>query len=196
MKKMVVATKNEGKLSEIRSILNEIPFCIIGMEEARIHLDIDESGMSFQENALIKAKALHQIIGGYVMADDSGLCIDALGGEPGIYSARYFGENTSYSEKFAEIQRLMKDIPFQDRTAKFVCAIVVICESGKIVIVEEKMDGIILDKEMGDGGFGYDPIFFLPEIGKTTAQLSEKEKNMLSHRGKALRAMLAKLKDS
>jgi XTP/dITP diphosphohydrolase len=145
---------------------------------------------------MIKAKTIHQLIGGIVMADDSGLCIDALGGEPGILSARFFGDNTTYKEKFAEINRLLTGVPLEKRTAKFICAITVICEDNREIAVEECMSGIILDHEVGENGFGYDPIFFLPEFGKTAAQLSEEEKNAISHRGKAFRSILAKMFNS
>lgn len=196
MKRIVFASNNEGKLDEIRFLAKDLSFEVIGMKEAGIEIDIPENGSTFQENSMIKAKTIHQLIGGIVMADDSGLCIDALGGEPGILSARFFGDNTTYKEKFAEINRLLTGVPLEKRTAKFICAITVICEDNREIAVEECMSGIILDHEVGENGFGYDPIFFLPEFGKTAAQLSEEEKNAISHRGKAFRSILAKMFNS
>lgn len=196
MKQIVFASNNKGKLDEIRFLAKNLDFEIIGMKEAGIEMDIPENGSTFLENSMIKAKTIHRLIGGIVMADDSGLCIDALGGKPGIMSARFFGTNTTYKEKFAELNRLLTDVPLDKRTAKFICAISVICEDNREISVEENMSGILLDHEVGTNGFGYDPIFFLPELSKTAAQLSEEEKNTISHRGKAFRCILAKLKDS
>lgn len=196
MKKIVFASNNQGKLDEIRFLAKDLDLEIIGMKEAGFGLDIPENGSTFLENSMIKAKMIHKLIGGIVMADDSGLCIDALGGKPGIMSARFFGTNTTYKEKFAELNRLLSDVPLEKRTAKFICAITIICEDNREISVEESMSGILLDHEIGRNGFGYDPIFFLPEFNKTAAQLSEEEKSAISHRGKAFRSILAKLKDS
>lgn len=193
MRRIVFASNNAGKLDEIRFLAKDLDLEIVGMKEAGIEMDIPENGNTFLENSMIKAKTIHRLIGGIVMADDSGLCIDALGGIPGIMSARFFGTNTTYKEKFAELNRLLTGVPLEKRTAKFICAITVICEDNREIFVEESMSGILLDYEVGANGFGYDPIFFLPEFDKTAAQLSEEEKNAVSHRGKAFRSILAKL---
>ena len=192
----VVATKNQDKVVEIREILKGLPFTIITMTEAGFDDDIEEDGSTFRENALKKAISVHNRIGGYVMADDSGLSIDALGGAPGIYSARFHGKEASYPEKIQALWNLLSGTPPEKRTAHFICAIAVVRPDGSSFTVEESMDGIFYDKIIGDNGFGYDPVFFLPEKGVTAAQLSPEEKHALSHRGKALRAMLAQLRST
>ena len=157
--------------------------------------DIVEDGKTFEENALIKARAVHALAeGAYVMADDSGLCIDALDGAPGIYSARFCGEDSTYPEKFAKIFEMLKDVPEEKRTAKFVCSIAVVRPDGSEFTVRGEVCGVLHEKPMGDGGFGYDPIFYVPEFGMTTAQMTKEQKNSISHRGKASRAMAEKLK--
>jgi XTP/dITP diphosphohydrolase len=192
----VVATKNADKLKEIRQILHEFPFHIMSMTEAGIDEDIDENGQTYAENALIKAMAVHTITGGYVMADDSGIEIDALGGAPGIFSARFVSKDASYPVKIQALWELLKDVPFDQRTAHFVCAIAVVCPDGSHFTVQESMDGILHNCIIGDNGFGYDPVFYLPEKGITAAQLSPHDKNLISHRGKALRSMLAQLRNT
>ena len=189
----VVATKNQDKIIEIREILKGLPFNIITMTEAGFDDDIEEDGTTFRENALKKAIGVHNRIGGYVMADDSGLSIDALGGAPGIYSARFHGKESSYPVKIQALWDLLSNTPPEERTAHFICAIAVVRPDGSSFTVQESMDGIFYDKIIGVNGFGYDPVFFLPEKGVTAAQLSPEEKHALSHRGKALRAMLAQL---
>ncbi len=190
----VVATKNEDKVREIREILKDFPFRIMTMTEAGVTDEIEEDGATFRENALIKARAVHEKVGGYVMADDSGLAIDALHGAPGILSARFCGKDTGYHEKIQALWDLLADIPLAERTAHFVCAIAVIRPDSSYFTVEEQLDGIFYDKICGEHGFGYDPVFFLPDKGMTTAELDPAEKNRISHRGKALQAMLAELK--
>lgn len=192
----VVATKNMDKVSEIREILSELPFQIMTMSEAGCDDDIEEDGESFRENALKKAIDVHNRIGGYVMADDSGLAVDALGGAPGIFSARFHGKDATYPEKIQALWDLLHNIPLEQRTAHFICAIAVVRPDGSSFTVQESMDGILYDKIVGDNGFGYDPVFFLPERGVTAAQLTNEEKNEISHRGKALRAMLAQLRNT
>lgn len=192
----VIATKNQDKAAEIREILQGLPFQILTMTEAGCFDDIEENGNSYEENALIKAMAVHNRIGGFVMADDSGLEIDALGGAPGIYSARFHGENSTYPEKIQALWDLLSDTPLEKRTAHFVTAIAVVRPDGSYFTVRGIMDGIFYDRLLGENGFGYDPVFFLPERGMTTAQLPPEEKNRISHRGKALQAMLAELQKS
>lgn len=196
MERFLVASKNQDKIHEIREILSGFPFEIVGMESIGIHTDIVEDADSFEGNALIKASTIHKEVGGYVMADDSGLCIDALDGAPGIYSSRFCGVDSTYPEKFEKIWEMLKDVPKDKWTAHFVCAIAVVRPDGSHFVVKEQCDGVLLSEPRGENGFGYDPIFFVPEIGKTTAEISDEEKNAISHRGKALRSMLAILKQS
>ena len=194
--KLIFATSNKDKAREIAEILEGTPFVVTTMKEEGFDPDIVEDGKTFEENALIKARAVHALAkGAYVMADDSGLCIDALDGAPGIYSARFCGENSTYPEKFAKIFEMLKDVPEEQRTAKFVCSIAVVRPDGSEFTVRGEICGVLHEKPMGDGGFGYDPIFYVPEFGMTTAQMTKEQKNSISHRGKASRAMAEKLKE-
>ena len=193
--KLILATSNKDKAREIAEILSDTPFVVTTMKEEGFDPDIVEDGKTFEENALIKARTVHALVkGAYVMADDSGLCIDALDGAPGIYSARFCGENSTYPEKFAKIFEMLKDVPEEKRTAKFVCSIAVVRPDGSEFTVRGEICGVLHEKPMGDGGFGYDPIFYVPEFGMTTAQMTKEQKNSISHRGKASRAMAEKLK--
>lgn len=193
--KLILATSNKDKAREIAEILSDTPFVVTTMKEEGYDPDIVENGKTFEENALIKARTVHALAeGAYVMADDSGLCIDALDGAPGIYSARFCGENSTYPEKFAKIFEMLKDVPEEKRTAKFVCSIAVVRPDGSEFTVRGEVCGVLHEKPMGDGGFGYDPIFYVPEFGMTTAQMTKEQKNSISHRGKASRAMAEKLK--
>ncbi len=193
--KLILATSNKDKAREIAEILEGTPFVVTTMKEEGFDPDIVEDGKTFEENALIKARAVHALANGaYVMADDSGLCIDALDGAPGIYSARFCGEDSTYPEKFAKIFEMLKDVPEEKRTAKFVCSIAVVRPDGSEFTVRGEVCGVLHEKPMGDGGFGYDPIFYVPEFGMTTAQMTKEQKNSISHRGKASRAMAEKLK--
>lgn len=195
MNKIIFATGNENKLKEIRQIMQDMDVEIISMKEAGINIEIEETGTTFLENSYLKAKTIWDIIGGIVMADDSGLVIDYLNGEPGLYSARYMGENTSYDIKNANILERMKAAKGNERSARFVASIVCILPNGKELSVVETMEGIIADKVAGENGFGYDPILYLPDYDCTSAELSDNEKNKISHRGKALRLMREKLKN-
>ena len=193
--KLILATSNKDKAREIAEILSDTPFVVTTMKEEGFDPEIVEDGKTFEENALIKARTVHELAkGAYVMADDSGLCIDALDGAPGIYSARFCGENSTYPEKFAKIFEMLKDVPEEKRTAKFVCSIAVVRPDGSEFTVRGEVCGVLHEKPMGDGGFGYDPIFYVPEFGMTTAQMTKEQKNSISHRGKASRAMAEKLK--
>ena len=199
--RIIFATGNEGKLREIKVIMGDLGMEILSMKEAGIKADIVEDGTSFTENALIKARAISDIARGeLVMADDSGLVIDALNGEPGIYSARYMGEDTSYDIKNNAILDRMKDVKGKDRSARFVCAVaaVITDEDGKHreYTTEGKFEGLIADKIAGANGFGYDPIFYVLEKGMTSAELTSEEKNSMSHRGKALREMKNIIKEN
>lgn len=190
MKKIIFATGNENKMKEIREILGEPGVEIISMKEAGIKADIVEDGKTFAENAAIKAAAIRELVKEeevIVLADDSGLEVDALNGEPGIYSARYAGEDTPYSIKNKMIIDRLEGVPDEERTARFVCVIAAAMPDGEIKTATGTIEGRIGYEEQGENGFGYDPIFYVPEYGCTTAQLSMEKKNELSHRGKALR---------
>ena len=190
MKRMIFATGNENKMKEIREILGALPLEILSMKEAGVSADIVEDGKTFEENALIKARAVSkEAPRAMVLADDSGLEIDYLNKEPGIYSARYMGEDTSYHIKNKSLIDRLEGVPDEKRTARFVCAIAAVFPDGKELVVRGTVEGIIGYEEKGENGFGYDPIFYLPERGCTTAELPPEEKNSISHRGNALRLM-------
>ena len=187
MKKIIFATGNEDKMKEIRRILADPSLEILSLKDAGIHADIDENGKSFEENAMIKAEAISKMTGEIVLADDSGLEIDYLNKEPGVYSARYMGENTSYRIKNQIILDRLHGVPDIVRSARFVCVIAAAFPDGRVETRRATIEGRIAQEPAGENGFGYDPIFYLPEKGKTTAQLSAEEKNEISHRGKTLR---------
>ena len=180
---------------EIRQILAGLDAEILSMKEAGISVDIVEDGSTFEENARIKARAVFQAAGGdaIVLADDSGLEIDYLGGEPGIYSARYLGEDTSYTVKNQALLDRLKGVEKAERTARFVCAIAAVFPDGQEVVKRGTIEGYIGDKPAGSNGFGYDPIFYVDEFGCSTAELPPEQKNALSHRGNALRAIYGEL---
>ena len=190
---IIFATGNEGKMREIRQILEGMDVEILSMKQAGIAMDIIEDGTTFMENAIIKAKAVATKTSNIVIADDSGLEIDYLNKEPGIYSARYLGEDTSYDIKNAELLKRMEGVEEEKRTARFVCAIAAMLPDGEILTTQGIVEGRIAHKIEGANGFGYDPIFYLPEYGCTSAQITEEEKNEISHRGRALRKMRAEL---
>ena len=187
-RKIIVATGNEGKMNEIRQILgNEnIKFSSLKDEDLQ-DVEIIENGKTFEENAIIKAKTVMEATGSLVLADDSGLEVDYLNKEPGVYSARYMGENTSYRIKNQIILDRLHGVPDIVRSARFVCVIAAAFPDGRVETRRATIEGRIAQEPAGENGFGYDPIFYLPEKGKTTAQLSAEEKNEISHRGKALR---------
>ena len=195
MIKIIFATGNAGKMREIRDIMADLDVELLSMKEAGIKLDIVEDGETFEENALIKARAVSkEAPGAIVMADDSGLEVDYLHGEPGIYSARYLGEDTSYDIKNNHIIDLLAGVPDDQRTARFVCVIACAFPDGRTITVRGVIEGRIGYEQKGENGFGYDPIFYVPEFGCTTAELSSEDKNKVSHRGKALTAMYEELK--
>ena len=187
--RIIFATGNAGKMREIREIMADMDMEICSMKEAGISLDIEENGTTFEENAQIKAKAICELTGEIVLADDSGLEIDYLNKEPGIYSARYAGTDTSYDIKNSLLLSRMKGVPDKQRTARFVCAVAAVFPNGDKEVVRGTMEGCIGYEIAGANGFGYDPIFFLPEYGCTSAELAPEKKNELSHRGEALRMM-------
>lgn len=194
MEKIIFATGNEGKMREIRNVMNDVE--VLSMKEAGIDVEITEDGATFEENAIIKAKAVAaapQAKAAAVLADDSGLEVDYLNKEPGVYSARYMGEETSYRIKNQNIIQRLEGVPREKRTARFVCAIAAVLPDGEVLVTRETIEGYIGWEEAGSNGFGYDPIFYVDEYNCSTAELSLEVKNKLSHRGKALRAMKAKL---
>jgi len=201
MLQMIFATGNQGKMREIRAILCDCDAEIISMKEAGLDLKIEENGTTFEENAMIKARAVADALAGQgkrqtyvVMADDSGLEIDCLNGEPGVYSARYLGEETPFDIKSRDFLRRMADMPEEKRNARFVCAIAAIFPNGETVTTKGIVEGRIGRELRGNNGFGYDPIFYLPEYGRTAAELSDEEKNQISHRSRALGLMKEELK--
>lgn len=192
--RIIFATGNAGKMKEIRLILEDLGCPVLSMKEAQADPEIVENGTTFGENAEIKARAVWACTGDIVLADDSGLVVDYIGGEPGIYSARYLGEDTSYDIKNQNIIDRLAGAEGEQRSARFVCNIAAVLPDGRVLHTEAAMEGLIAEKPAGNGGFGYDPILYLPEFGKTSAELTIEEKNKISHRGKALEAMKAQLK--
>lgn len=192
---MIFATGNQGKIKEIKAILGDIGEEIISMKEAGIDIDIVEDGNSFEENAIIKARAVMERTGQLVLADDSGLEVDVLGGEPGIYSARYLGEDTSYEIKNRNIIERLEGVEGEARSARFVCVIAAAFPDGEIVTTRGTIEGVIAKEPAGENGFGYDPIVYVPEYKMTTGQMEPEAKNAISHRGKALCAMKKILED-
>ena len=195
MEKLIFATGNEGKMKEIREILGRPGLTILSQKEAGIVSDAEENGTTFEANALIKARAVAAQTDALVLADDSGLEIDYLNGEPGVYSARYMGEDTPYTIKNQKILDLLAGVPEDKRTARFVCVIAAVLPDGREFTTKGTIEGIIGYESRGEGGFGYDPVFFVPELRKTFGQLTAEEKASVSHRGKALRAFAVALDD-
>lgn len=194
MSRIVFATGNAGKMREVKAILADLHMEVLSMKEVGAVATAEENGTTFTENAIIKARDIAaQIPDAIVMADDSGLEVDALNKEPGIYSARYLGEDTPYSIKNAVIIERLSGVEQKNRTARFVCAIAAILPDGTVLTARETIEGFIGHEERGEGGFGYDPIFMVPELDKSTAELTAEEKNAISHRGKALQAIKKQL---
>ena len=196
MDKIIFATGNEGKMKEVRMILEDLGLPVLSLKDAGITADVEENGTTFEENAQIKAKAIMEMTGALVLADDSGLEVDALDKEPGIYSARYMGHDTSYHIKNQNIIDRLEGKVGEERSARFVCVIAAAFPDGRVLITRGTMEGQIGYEEKGENGFGYDPIFYLPEYQCYSAELSLEEKNKLSHRGKALRLMKERLHES
>ena len=184
MKSIILASNNKDKVKEVKEILKG--YDIISMKEAGIDVDIDEIGTTFEENALIKARAIMKLTGQITMADDSGLEIDYLNKAPGVYSARFMGHDTSYDIKNKALIQKLEGVKESDRSGRFVCAIAVCFPDGREIVKRGTMEGLIAEEIKGDNGFGYDPIVYLPEYGKTSGELAPEEKNKISHRGKAL----------
>ena len=195
--KIIAATGNRDKVREFKELAGDLPAEILSLKDIGFTGEIIETGRSFAENAKIKARSVWQQTGGIVFADDSGLAIDALGGFPGIYSARFMGEDASYELKCGELNRRLDQagVPQEMRTAQFVCAIAAVFSDGHEELTEAKVEGLIIREMRGENGFGYDPIFYVPEFGCTTAEMSEEQKNQISHRGLAFMQMLPKIRE-
>lgn len=194
MKKVIFATQNQGKVKEIKTILADLNVEVLTMGEAGIDIEIEENGTTFEANAIIKAEALKAYTEYIVLADDSGLEIDYLNGEPGVYSARYMGRDTSYEVKNQKIIEMLEAVPKEERTARFVCAIAAAGKGIETITTVGTIEGYIGYEPEGINGFGYDPIFYVDEYNTSTANLSLEVKNEISHRGKALRLMKEKLR--
>lgn len=193
MRKIIFATGNQDKMREIREILGGLDADILSMKEAGIQLDIEENGATFEENAVIKAKAVAKVVNEIVLADDSGLEIDYLNKEPGVYSARYMGENASYEVKNQALLERLAGVSKEQRTARFVCAVAAVFPDGEVFVTRGTIEGYIGEKPEGENGFGYDPIFYVEKYHCSTAALTREEKNAISHRGNALRKIREEL---
>lgn len=186
MKEIIVATKNKGKTKEFAEMFQPLGFTVKTLLDFPDAPDIEETGETFAENAVLKAKGISEYFNKIVIADDSGLCVDALDGKPGVYSARYAGEGKDDEANLQKVLQELKGVPYEERTAHFHCTLALVIPGKEPVIVEGKVEGYIIDEKRGENGFGYDPIFYVPEYGKTTAEMSSDEKNKISHRGRAL----------
>ena len=195
MKKVIFATSNEGKMKEIREILKDLDIELLSLRDAGLDPDIDENGVTFEENAIIKARQVMELTGEIVLADDSGLEVDYMDKAPGVYSARFMGEETSYSIKNQYIIDQLVKAKEGERTARFVCVIACAIPGGDVITRRATIEGEIAHTISGSNGFGYDPIFYVPEYGCTTAEMASELKNEISHRGKALKAMKAVIKE-
>lgn len=189
MKEIILASSNKGKVKEVQAIMKEIGITVIPLTETCFRNEIEENGKTFEENAILKAETVMKSLGKPVLADDSGLEIDCLNKEPGIYSARYLGHDTPYPVKNKMILERLQDVKEEDRTARFVCAMALAIPGQQTITTRATMEGRIAYEMKGENGFGYDPIFYLPEYGKSSAEISPEQKNEISHRGKALRMM-------
>lgn len=194
MRKLIVASNNAHKISEIKEMLSKFDLQVLSLKEAGINVDVEENGTTFMENALIKARAIKVLCeDAMVLSDDSGLAVEALNGEPGIYSARYCGEHGNDVENNKKLIREMAGIPFEDRKAKFVCAMALIVDNKNEVQVQGEVDGFILESYEPCEGFGYDPLFYVPELKATFNDVSSEVKNSMSHRGRALEKLTVEI---
>ena len=196
LRDLVVASKNRGKIEEIKAVFNGLPFCVMAVSDCVNVDEPEETGTTFAANAELKARYYAKATGRICLADDSGLEVDALNGAPGVYSARFAGEHASDGDNNAKLLSLLTDLPPEARTARFRCALVFYDPAANILLrAEGTCEGVLLNSPCGKGGFGYDPLFYMQEHGKTLAQMTVAEKNAVSHRGAALRAMSAILEE-
>jgi XTP/dITP diphosphohydrolase len=187
MRALLLATTNRHKLDEYRAILSDLPFTLLSLHDIQLDMDVEETGTTFRENAELKARAYAHASGLLSLADDSGLEIDALGGAPGVYSARFAGLDATYEQRFDILLAQLRDVPVAQRTARFRCVISLAEPSGYLRSVDGTIEGVIADAPRGNNGFGYDPIFLVPALGQTTAEITPEHKNQISHRGRAAR---------
>lgn len=192
-KKIIIASNNSHKVEEIKDILKEFPYEVVSLKEAGIDIDVEEDGKTFEENAYKKAKEIMDFSGEITLSDDSGLEVYALDNAPGVYSARFSGEHGNYKKNNEKLLEMLKDVEDEKRGARFACAMVLLFPDGRKIVVEEYSKGVIAHKEEGSNGFGYDPLFFVPNMNKTFAQLTSEEKNAISHRGRALEELRKQL---
>lgn len=195
MKKLIVASNNENKIKEIKSILKDMNLEVCSLKDEGINIDVEETGTTFIENAFLKAKAIFDLKSDcYVLADDSGLSVEYLNGEPGIYSARYSGEHGNDKKNNQKLLEKLKGVPREKRNGKFICAMVLILDYDKCIKVQGEVEGVILEEITGEGGFGYDPLFYVEEFKKSFGEITKEEKNSISHRAKALKKLKEELK--
>lgn len=190
---IVLATRNKGKVKELKKLLENIDVNLLSLNDFDDLGEVEETGHTFEENALLKARKRASQTGYIAIADDSGLVVDALSGRPGVMSARYAGINASDDDNNKKLLNELKDMPPEMRNAAFVCTLAVASPSGNEIIASGKCHGVIAEKEKGFGGFGYDPLFFLPQYGKTMAEVSSEVKNSISHRAKAISELVHQL---
>ncbi len=196
MRKVILSSGNKHKISEIKDILKGMSFEVVSKDDlGYTDFDVEEDGSTLEENAFKKAEELHRLVKGIVIADDTGLFVDALNGDPGVYSARYAGEPVSYKDNNILLLKNLKDVPAEKRTAYFKTVMAVIFEDGRRVSAEGRVDGTIAFEERGENGFGYDPLFIVESTGRTFAEMTEEEKNSVSHRARALRNLREKLEE-
>lgn len=195
MKTIVVATRNQGKVAEIKGAIEHLGVTVRSLSEFSAIPEAVEDGLTFEDNAIIKARYYAAHTGYACLADDSGLEVDALGGQPGVYSARYAGENADDAANNSKLLAALENVPPERRTARFRCVLAFADKTGTVITADGSCEGIILDTPQGQGGFGYDPLFFMPELGKTLAEVSVTEKNAISHRGRALKNIVPKLEE-
>lgn len=192
--RLVIASNNQDKINEYSQMFKSLGIEIVSLKGLGLDIEVEEDGETFEENAIKKAKEICKICGEVSLADDSGLCVDSLNGAPGVYSARYSGENASYSNNNKKLLEELKGVPKEERTAHFVCVIAVVFPDGRTILSRGETEGLILEELQGEGGFGYDPIFYYPPFNKTFAEVSKEEKNSVSHRGRALEKLKEELK--
>ncbi len=191
---IILATNNKSKVKEISEMMSGSDITFVSLADAGINVEVEETGTTFEENALLKAREICKLSGKPTISDDSGLEIDALDGAPGIYSSRFMGEDTSYDIKNNALIEKLENVADPDRTARFRCCMALVLPDGREFVTEGTMEGIIAREPKGINGFGYDPILFIPEYNRTSAELSSEEKNNISHRGEALRKMIEVIK--
>lgn len=195
LRDLVIASKNRGKIKEIQAIMAHLPVRVIPVDECGAIVEPEETGRTFAANAELKARYYAQATGKACLADDSGLEVDALDGAPGVYSARFAGSGASDTDNNQKLLALMQAVPAERRTARFRCALAFVDVDGTMLVADGTCEGVILDAPSGLGGFGYDPLFFVPELRQTLAAVSVAEKNIISHRGVALRSLVRQLEE-